>query len=129
MRTREDIESYIIRSGLASQEVGEDMWLVHEPEAAEHIVIRMAGPMVLFRMKVMELDQVSRKADLYERLLRYNAEEMVHGSYGIADGAVVVTCALRLENLDFNEFQGTVDDFSMALTNHHQTLASYRDAA
>ena len=54
---------------------------------------------------------------------------MIHGSYGIADGALVLTAALPLENLDYNEFQGTIDDLTMALTNHYETLAKYRTGA
>jgi hypothetical protein len=130
MRTREDIESYLIRSGLSYKEVEDDMWIVHDPDTGENIVIRLAGPLVVFRLKVLELDKVKDEARLFEKLLRFNAEEMVHGAYGIADGAIVLTCSLRLENLDYNEFQGTIDDFTLALTNHYQTLATFRaDAA
>lgn len=129
MRTREDIESYLMRSGLRYEEVEEDMWVLHDEASTENIVVRMAGPLVLFRVKVLELASVKRKEELYAKLLELNAEDMVHGAYGIANEAVVLTCALRLENLDFSEFQGTVDDFSLALTNHYETLASFRDAA
>src|SRR5690606_4812342 len=66
---------------------------------------------------------------LCERLLQLNVEDMVHGAYGIADGAVVMTCALRLENLDYNELQGTLDDSTLAITNHYKTLARFRSAA
>jgi hypothetical protein len=132
MRTREDIEAYLMRSGLPYEEVGEsggDMWVVSDSSSGENLVIRLAGPLVLFRVKVLELATVKRKPELFERLLEFNASDMVHGSYGIADGNVVLTCALRLQNLDFNEFQGTIDDFSLALSNHYETLASFRDAA
>lgn len=129
MRTREDIESYLMRSGLHYREVEEDMWVVHESASSENIVVRMAGPLVLFRVKVLELGTVRRKNELFQKLLELNAEDMVHGAYGIANDAVVLTCALRLENLDYSEVQGTIDDFSLALTNHYETLASFRDAA
>jgi hypothetical protein len=132
MRTREDIEAYLMRSGLPYEEVGEsggDMWVVQDSSTGENLVVRLAGPLVLFRVKVLELATVKRKPELFERLLELNASDMVHGSYGIAEGNVVLTCALRLQNLDFNEFQGTIDDFSLALSNHYETLASFRDAA
>jgi hypothetical protein len=130
MRTREDIEAYLIRSGLPYEEVGEDMWIVHDTSSTENIVVRLAGPLVVFRLKVLETSQVKDADKLYQKLLELNAGEMVHGAYGIADGAIVVTCSLRMENLDYNEFQGTIDDFTMALTNHYETLAAFRaDAA
>ena len=129
MANREDIEAYLTRSGLHHEEVEEDMWVVHDTASTENIVVRLAGPLVIFRVKVMELDKVERKTELYAKLLEINAAEMVHGCYGIANDAVVLTCALRSENLDYNEFQGTIDDFSLALTKHYELLASFRSAA
>jgi hypothetical protein len=126
MRTREDIESYFIRSGLPYKEVGEDMWIVHDQSSQENIVVRLAGPVVVFRLKVLETDKVKNAGALYEKLLELNAQEMVHGAYGIADDSIVVTCSLRMENLDYNEFQGTIDDFTLALTNHYETLSAFR---
>lgn len=129
MRTREDIEAYLLRSGLPHEEVEADMWLVHDPGSGERIVVRLADEMVLFRVKVMELEGVRQKEKLFARLLELNASEMLHGSYGLSDGAVVLTCVLRLASLDYEELQGTIDDFSLALTNHYEMLASFRDAA
>jgi hypothetical protein len=129
MRTREDIEAYLLRSELPHEEVDEAMWLVHDPASRERIVIRLIDEMVLFRLKVMELDRVREREKLFEHLLELNASEMVHGAYGIADGSVVLTCVLRLQSLDYGEFQGTIDDFSLALTNHYEALARFRDAA
>lgn len=129
MRTREDIESYLMRSGQTYEEVREDMWVIHDESSGENVVVSLSGPLVLFRVKVIELDKIKRREEAFETLLKLNAEEMIHGAWGIADGSIVMTCALRLENLDYNEFQGTIDDFSLALSNHYQTLASFRDAA
>ena len=129
MRNREDIESYLIRSGAKYSEVEDDMWVVYDSGSTENIVVRMTGPLVLFRVKVLELSTIKRREELYGKLLELNAEDMVHGAYGIANDAIVLTCAMRLENLDYNEFQGTIDDFSLALTNHYEMLASFRDAA
>jgi hypothetical protein len=129
MRTREDIESYLMRSGQNYEEVGEEMWVIHDESTGENVVVRLSGPLALFRVKVLELGRISRREELFQRLLELNVSDMVHGSYGIADDAVVLTCALRLENLDYNEFQGTIDDFSLALSNHYPMLASFRDAA
>ena len=129
MATREDIEAFLIRASMPYEEVEECMWVVQDSGSSEQIVVRMAGPLVLFRVKVLELDKVERRPQLFEKLLELNAGEMVHGAYGIANDAIVLTCALRSENLDYNEFQGTIDDFSLAMTNHYETLASFQPAA
>jgi hypothetical protein len=128
MRSREDLEAYLLRSGLAHDEVpGKDMWIVRH--GGERVVINVADELVLFRLKVLDLSDVRRKDELFRLLLEYNATEMIHGAYGISGNAVVLTCMLRLENLDYNEFQGTIDDFSVALTKHYETLSRFRNAA
>lgn len=131
MRSREDIESYLLRAHLGHQPVGdsENMWLVHEHTTGENIIINLVEPLVLFRCKIMELSSVEKKSELFEQLLKLNTSEMVHGAYGIDNNAIVLTCALRSENLDYNEFQATIDDFSLAITNHYETLSSFRTAA
>jgi len=125
MRTREDIEAYLGRSGHPHREVAEDTWLVNDPsESADHVVVRITEELVIFRMKVLELSRVdpARREEFFEMLLRFNAEDMVHGAYGIEEENLVMIATLRLEHLDFNEFSGTLDDFSLALTNHHPKL-------
>lgn len=138
MRTREDIESYLLRSNLSFQNVGEaesdkgsesNMWLIRDGSSGENIVLSLSGPILLFRVKVVELSEIKQSAELFHRLLELNATDMVHGAYGIADGSIVLTAGLPLENLDYNEFQGTVDDLTMALTNHYETLTAFRATA
>ncbi len=129
MRTREDIESYLSRAEVPFEVVGDDsMWLVHDSSLGENIAIKASGPLLLFRVKVLELAEVADKAGLYEQLLVLNASDLVHGSYGISEGAVVLTCTLEIENLDYNELQAVLDDFSLALANHYEQLTKFRVA-
>jgi hypothetical protein len=79
-------------------------------------------------VKVLELREVKDREALYEELLRLNASDLVHGAYGISDASVVLTCTLQLENLDYNELQGVLDDFSLALANHYEKLSKFRVA-
>lgn len=127
MRSRDDIESYLARAEVPYEEVGDDgMWLVHDSSLGENIAIQAAGPLLLFRVKVLELSEVNDKAALYEELLTLNTSDLVHGAYGISDGAVVLTCTMQIENLDYNELQGVIDDFSLALANHYGKLSKFR---
>ncbi len=129
MRSREDIESYLARADIAYEEVGANgMWLVRDSSLGENIAIKANGPLLLFRVKVLELDEVRDQAALYEELLRLNVSDLVHGAYGISEGAVVLTCTLQLENLDYNEMQSVLDDFSLALANHYEKLTKFRAA-
>ena len=117
MRTHEDIEAYLIRTGAPCREVAQHTWIIREQNDSA-IVVKLEGDLVLFRAKVADLATLKDREALFAKLLTLNATDMLHGAYAIADDAIVLTSALRLENLDYNEFQGTIDDFSMALSNH-----------
>ena len=129
MRSREDIESYLSRAEVQYEVVGEDdMWLVRDSSLGENIAVKIAGSLLLFRVKVLDLSSVEEEAALFRELLKLNATDLVHGSYGISEGAIVLTCTLEVENLDFNELQAVLDDFSLALANHYEKLTKFRVA-
>ena len=129
MRTREDIESYLTRAEVPFEVIGDEgMWLVRDVTLGENIAIQTADSLLLFRVKVLSLEEVGDRAALFEALLKLNASDLVHGSYGIADDSVVLTCTLQMENLDYNELQAVLDDFSLSLANHYAQLAKLRKA-
>ena len=127
-RTAEDIESYIIKMELNYEALRPGMWLVRGAPGIESFVISLGGPVVVFRIKVMEIPAAHRE-ELFRTLLELNATDMIHGSYGIEGDSIVLVDCLELENLDFNEFQATFDDMTMAIANHYQKLARFRAAA
>lgn len=131
MATREDIEGFLDRlsgEGATYQEIEPGLWMVRPGGDFDFdIVVHHSPPVVLLRVKVMALpaDEASRAA-LALRLLGWNATDLVHGSYGIADGDVVLTEALELGHLDFEEFQAAYDAMTLALAQHLRELATFR---
>ena len=125
MRSAEDIESYLLRIGLSSERVDTHIWLV-KLDGQENLAISIAGPVVAFRLKVMNLPSSGRE-QLYRTLLNLNTTEMVHGAFGLEGDAVVVVHALELENLDFNEFQAVIDDMTMVAAKHYPFLSKFVD--
>lgn len=128
MVTKDDIASYIERldSGSAtSDEVEPGLWLVRSGDDTE-VVVNYAEPVVIMRVRVMELPaDHDKRCDLYRRLLELNARELVHGSYGLEGDHIVWTDALELANLDFNEFESSFDSVLLALRSHLGTLAPF----
>jgi len=111
---------------VAYEAVNPGLWLVKTD--GPPIAVSLAGPVVAFRLKVMDLPRVGRE-ELYRTLLSLNTTEMVHGAFGLEGDAVVIVHALELENLDLNEFQAVIDDMSMAVAKHQPTLARFAAAA
>jgi len=67
------------------------------------------------------------REELFRTLLELNATEMMHGAYGIEGDAVVISDALQIENLDYNEFAATIDDITLAVASHHSRLVRYQE--
>ena len=70
----------------------------------------------------------SALATLSRRLLELNASDLVHGSYGIEDDSIVLTEALELSHLDYEEFLAAYESMTLALASHLRELGSYREA-
>ena len=130
MVTREDVVNFLNRMEMEFEEVSDGMWLAYADE--EHggtpLVISYAPPLLVFRLKVLDVPRDGEKcSQLYKRLLQANANELVHAAYGLEEEDVILTDSLQLENLDFNEFQATVDSFQMAMATQMEALTPFRD--
>ena len=122
MKSAEDVESYLLRIGVTHETVHPGFWLVKTD--GPPLAVSLAGPVLAFRLKVMDLPRTG-KEELYRTLLMLNTTEMVHGAFGIEGEAVVIVHALELENLDLNEMQAVIDDMSMAVAKHQPSLAHF----
>ena len=92
------------------------------------LVVHYSPPVVLLRVKVMTCPtEDDRCADLNRRLLELNATDLLHGSYGIEQDAIVLTEALELSHLDYEEFQSTYESMTLALASHMRELAAFRE--
>jgi hypothetical protein len=128
MVTREDVDRYLLRMELDYEEVEEGMWLVNTQEDGAPLVVSHTPPLLVFRLKVMDIpDDERRCAELFRKLLEMNANELVHAAYGLEEGDVILTVSLQLQNLDFNEFQSMIDSFQMALAADLEDLAPFRN--
>jgi len=133
MVTKEEIERFLDRlavDGTSYSELQPGMWLVRPGgELDADVVVHYSPPVVLLRLKVMDLPSGEQvRGTLSRRLLELNASELVHGSYGIEGNAVVLTEAMELSHLDFEEFLAAYESMTLALASHLRELAPYREA-
>jgi hypothetical protein len=77
-------------------------------------------------MKLMEIPN-KRREDFFKLLLEINASDMIHGAYGIEDHNVVLIDTLQAENLDYNEFQATLEALMLSSTQDYPKLKAFRD--
>lgn len=126
MISREDFESFLIRMDVDFEEIGENLWIVDPGRTGRSsIVVSYSPPLVLLRSAIRsDPDNDADRLSLYARLLELNALDLVHGSYGLEDGEIVLSDALEVENLDFSEFQASLESLSLALTAHQDELTA-----
>ncbi|HWH50331.1 MAG TPA: hypothetical protein VN651_02215 [Gemmatimonadaceae bacterium] len=133
MVTKEDIEGWLNRiaaEGATQSEVEPGLWIVRPSgELDFSVVVHFEPPVVLLRVKVMAIPrEANAVATLSRRLLELNATELVHGSYGIEQDSIVMTEALELSHLDYEEFLAAYESITFALASHLRELGSYREA-
>ncbi len=128
MISREDLESFLIRTEMDHREIGESMWLVDPVRDAEEdhpaVVVSLSPPLVIFRAAigmVPEGDQA--RLTLFKDLLELNASDMVHGAYGLEGDEIILTDALEIGDLDYSEFLASLESLSLAVTSHAKQLA------
>jgi hypothetical protein len=126
MVTTSDIEGYLIRMGVSYDELAKNTWMIRDnDDQLDNLVVTLNDPVIVFHVKLLDIPAACDRLRLYEELLRLNATEMLHGAYGLEGNAVVATDTLQAENLDFNEFQASVDALNLAITTHYRRLAPF----
>lgn len=133
MLTKDDIESFLVRlstTGATFTEVQPGFWIVRpSPDSELSIAVNYSPPVVLLRVNVMNLpDDPAQTATLTRRLLELNASDLLHGSYGIQENQIVLTEALELSALDYEEFLATYESMTLALASHLRELGAFREA-
>lgn len=133
MLTKEDIESFLVKlsaTGASYSEVEPGFWIVRpSPDSDLSLAVNFSPPVVLLRVDVMTLPtDAIHQATLTRRLLELNASDLLHGSYGIQEEQIVLTEALELSALDFEEFLASYESMTLALASHMRELSSFREA-
>jgi Tir chaperone family protein CesT len=125
MRTEQDVEAYLLRlkRRFGSVEDQPGTFLVESSGGMPPVAVRVDPPLVVLRVAIGDVKRGPDPSRLFRKLLELNARQLVHASYGLDDERVVLSSALELENLDFNELQATLDEIDVALAQHVPELA------
>jgi len=133
MVTPEQIDDFLGRlasEGVTYNEIEPGLWAVQPGgELDLTVVVHHSPPVLVLRVKVMELPKNAADTDkLCRRLLELNATDLLHGSYGIQQNEVVLTEALELSHLDFEEFLASFESITLAIAGHLRELSTFREA-
>lgn len=123
-RTHRDVEAYLGALGKTYDTVAEGTYVLGGEAGKPPIAIRLAGPVAVFRVLIGEVPRASAEAQraLFQKMLEFNANELVYASYGLENNHMVLSAALELENLDLNELEAVLADIDLALARHVPAL-------
>jgi hypothetical protein len=120
------IESYLINLGVTYEEIGENTWIINDPDnGLEQVAVAVNEPLVVVRVKVMNVPEHKRE-EFFLKLLQINGSDLIHGAYAIVENDVILIDTLNYETMDLEDFQATIDAISMALTEHYSLLSTFR---
>lgn len=119
------VVDYLEELGYPYEEVGDLVWRVNNDiDNVDNIVVSYNHPIVMFRINLMTVPAKNRE-EFFRRLLDLNVGEMTHGAFGVEGDKVILVDTLEAENLDFNEFQSSIDALSYAVSAFYDELSGY----
>lgn len=100
--------------------------IVVEKENAgiSNLVLGVADPILIFEQFMFELKNGS--SDIFKQLLQKN-RDIIHGAFVLDDSGtkVIFRDTLQLENLDFNEIEGTLNSLGLLLSEYSDEIISF----
>ncbi len=124
MRTVKDVEAYLEKMNRAYHSAADttETFLVSSGDNYPPVALRVDPPLVVLRVRIGDVPEAP--LELFRKMLELNAQQLVHSSYGIDDGAILLSSALELENLDYNELEAALDEVDLALAQQVPSLAA-----
>ncbi|NUP10563.1 MAG: hypothetical protein HOW73_31325 [Polyangiaceae bacterium] len=126
-RNADDVETYLLNLGrtFEKREVNGSSatFLITSPDTPV-MAIRVAPPIVAINVNIgpTPTDE-GHQLRFFRKLLELNASDLMHASYGLENGSIVLSAALALDNLDANELEATLSDIDVAIVRHTKELA------
>ncbi len=93
----------------------------NEEKGIYRMVIDCEFPILIFEQLIYEINASSERH--YLELLKMN-RNLIHGAFVVNDDGtqMIYRDTLQLENLDFNEFEGTINALSLGLAEYSGDL-------
>ncbi len=114
------VKSYVqeLQLAIVHEDAAQGLLVVDDEERGiSRLVIDVEDPILVLEQVIMEVPAMP--GNLFSRLLQMN-RTLVHGAFVLTDDGkrVLFRDTLRIEHLDLNELQGTIEALSLALAEY-----------
>ena len=116
----QELHLFIVR-----EDPAQHILIVQDDERGiNNLVIDCEEPLLIFEQMIMDVPP--NPGDMFRRLLQMN-RTLVHGAFALTEDGkqVLFRDTLRIENLDLNEMQGTIEALSLAMAEHAAELIGF----
>lgn len=123
----EKVKVFLVDMGYAiSQEnAAEELVIVNDEESGiKNLIVDCEDPILILEQMIMKVP--GKSGDLFRRLLQMN-RTLVHGAFVLDEEGKMILFrdTLRLENLDQNELEGSINALGLALAENAGELLSF----
>jgi hypothetical protein len=120
------IEKYLNMINAKYEKIDSSIWRI-EYDKIPNIIISFDPPILVVRLKLMEISETTDMPGLSKRLLELNSEQLISGAFALEDENIILVEVLQTENLDFNEFQAAIEGVSLTAVQNYKELSKYRE--
>ena len=124
------VKEYLIDMGMAvvSEDPENELVVVeNEDEGIKNLIVDCEAPIVIVEQLILKLR--AGTPEKFKRLLQMN-RELVHGAFVLDETGEMLLYrdTLQLENLDYNELEGSIKALSLALSEYGSELLGFASA-
>lgn len=122
------VKQYLIEMGMliVEEDPTEELVVVdNEDDGIKNLIVDCEAPIVIIEQLIMKV-KASATADFYKRLLQMN-RELIHGAFVLDESGdtLLYRDTLQLENLDYNELEGSVKALGLAMSEYSGELLKF----
>ncbi len=110
---------------ITHEDEGQELFIVNDEDSGiNNLIVDCEDPLLVLEQIIMPIPQES--GNLFRRLLQMN-RLLVHGAFVLDEETqtILFRDTLRIENLDSNELEGSIEALSLALAENAGELLSY----
>ena len=110
---------------IVEEDAAQELFVIDDTDSGiNKLIVDCEDPLLILEQVIMPVP--ARPGDLFRRLLQMN-RLLVHGAFVLDDDArtVLFRDTLRMENLDANELEGSIEALSLALAENATELLGY----
>ena len=123
----ETVKTFLLDLGYAitDEDKAQELVVVKDEEnGINNLIVDCEDPILILEQMIVPVP--SQPGNMFQRLLQMN-RTLVHGAFVVdEDGKMVLfRDTLRLENLDLNELEGSIEALSLALAENANELLAF----